>query len=88
MLLNSFSLEMHSMPNFAVLEGKSRHQPCSCQTSLRNDLFQVVQRISLHFKSPLSLLILYTKVFPKCLLLFESQASFQSEEFCPYDYAP
>ena len=28
------------------------------------------------------------KVFPKFLLPFESQASFQSEEFGSYDYAP
>ena len=27
-------------------------------------------------------------VFPKFLLPFESQASFQSEEFGSYDYAP
>ena len=28
------------------------------------------------------------KAFSKFLLPFESQASFQSEEFGPYDYAP
>ena len=27
-------------------------QPCSCQTSLRNLLFHLVQRISLHLESP------------------------------------
>ena len=63
-------------------------QPCSCQTSLRNLLFHLVQRISLHFKSTDLYLFCTTKVFPKFLLPFESQASFQSEEFGPYDYAP
>ena len=63
-------------------------QPCSCKTSLRNFLFHLVQRISLHFKSPDLYLSCTTKVFPKFLLPFESQASFQSEEFGSYDYAP
>ena len=63
-------------------------QPCSCQTSLRNLLFHLVQRISLHFKSTDLYLFCTTKVFPKFLLPFESQASFQSEEFGSYDYAP
>ena len=89
---------MHSMPNFAVLERESRHessaklnnnkQPCSCQTSLRNLLFHLVQRISLHFKSPDLYLSCTTKVFPKFLLPFQCQASFQSEQFGSYDYAP
>ena len=43
-MLNSFPSAIHSMPNFAVLEGESRHessvnnnkQPCSCQTSTLN----------------------------------------------------
>ena len=87
---------MHSTPNFAVLEGESRHessdnnnkQPCSCQISrLRNLLFHLVQRISLHFKSPDLYLFCTTKVFPKFLLPFQSQASFQSEQFGSYDYA-
>ena len=60
-------------------------QPCSCQTSLRNLLFHLVQRISLHFKSTDLYLFCTTKVFPKFLLPFESQASFQSEEFGSYD---
>ena len=63
-------------------------QPCSCQTSLRNLLFHLVQRISLHFKSPDLYLFCTTKVFPKFLLPFQSQASFQSEQFGSYDYAP
>ena len=89
---------MHSMPNFVVLEGESRHessakqqcnkQPCSCHTSLKNVLFQLVQSISLHFKPPYLYLFCTTKVFPKFLLPFESQPSFQSEEFGSYDYAP
>ena len=55
-------------------------QPCSCQTSLRNLLFHLVQRIS-HFKSTDLYLFCTTKVFPKFLLPFQSQASFQSEQF-------
>ena len=51
-------------------------------------LFQLVQSISLHFKSPYLYLFCTTKVFPKFLLPFESQQSFQSEEFGSYDYAP
>ena len=62
-------------------------QPCSCQTSLRNLLFHLVQRISLHFKSTDLYLFCTTKVFPKFLLPFQSQASFQSEQFGSYDYA-
>ena len=56
-------------------------QPCSCQTSLRNLLFHLVQRISLHFKSTDLYLFCTTKVFPKFPLPFQSQASFQSEQF-------
>jgi len=64
-------------------------QPCSCQkTSLRNLLFHLVQRICLHFKSPDLYLFCTTKTFPKFPLPFESQASFQSEEFGSDDYAP
>ena len=62
-------------------------QPCSCQTSLRNLLFHLVQRIILHFKSTDLYLFCTTKVFPKFLLPFQSQASFQSEQFGSYDYA-
>ena len=87
---------MHSTPNFAVLEGNqdtsrapnNKKQPCSCQTSLRNLLFHLVQRISLYFKSPDLYLFCTTKVFPKFLIPFESQQSFQSKEFGSYDYAP
>ena len=87
---------MHSMPNFAVLERdqdtsrapNNNKQPCSCQTSLTNLLFHLVHRISLHFKSPDLYLFCTTKVFPKFLLPFQSQASFQSEQFGSYDYAP
>ena len=63
-------------------------QPYSCQTSLRNLLFHLVQRISLYFKSPDLYLFCTTKVFPKFLLPFQSQARFQSEQFGSYDYAP
>ena len=63
-------------------------QPCSCNTSLRNFLFHLVQRISLHFKSPDLYLFCTTKVLSKFLLPFESQASSQSEEFFSYDYTP
>ena len=59
-------------------------QACSCQTSLRNLLFQLIQCISLHFKSPDLYLFCTTKVFPKFLLL---SIYFQSEEFGSYDYA-
>ena len=55
---------------------------------LENLLFHLVQRISLHFKSPDLYLFCTTKVFPKSLLPFQSQASFQSEQFGSYDYAP
>ena len=95
-MLNSCPSAMHSTPNFAVLEGNqdmsrapnNNKQPCSCQTSLRNLLFHLVQRISLHFKSPDLYLFCTTKVFPKFLLPFESQESFQSKEFGSHDYAP
>ena len=63
-------------------------QPCSCQTSLRNLLFHLVQPISLPLKSPDRNLFCTTEVFPKFLLLFECQASFQSEHFGSHDYAP
>ena len=69
-------------------EPNNNKQPCSCQTSLRNVLFQLVQRISLRFKSSYLYLFYTTKVFPKFLLPFGSQATFQSKEFGPYDYAP
>ena len=57
-------------------------------SSLRNLLFHLVQRTSLHFKSPDLYLFCTTKVFRKFLLPFQSQASFQSEQFGSYDYAP
>ena len=79
------------MPNFAVLEGESRRESSakqhSCQTSLRNLPFHLVQCISLHLKSPDLYLFCKTKVSPKFLLPFESQESFWSEElFGSYDY--
>ena len=93
-MLNSCPSAMHSTPNFAVLEGNqdtsrapdNNKQPCSCQTSLRNLLFHLVQRISLHFKSTDLYLFCTTKAVPKFLLPFQSQASFQSEQFGSYDY--
>ena len=95
-MLNSYASAMHSMPNFAVIKGNqdtsrapnNNKQPCSCQTSLRNVLFHLVPRINLHFKSPDLYLFCTTKVFPKFLLPFESQARFQSEEFGSHDNAP
>ena len=63
-------------------------QPYVCQTSFRNLLFHLFLGISLHFKSPDLYLFCTTKVFPKFLLPFESQANFQSEEFGSCDYAP
>ena len=39
-------------------------------------------------QSPDLYLFCTTKVFPKFLLPFQSQASFQSEQFGSYDYAP
>ena len=82
--------------NFAVLEENqytsrvpnNNKQPCSCQTSLGNLLFHLIQRISLHFKSPDLYLFCAVKVFPKFLLPFESPGNFQSGEFGSYDYAP
>ena len=84
---------MHSMPNFAVLEGESRHESSAKQQQaamfvsdiLENLLFHLFQRISLHFKSPDLYLFCTTKVFPKSLLPFQSQTSFQSEQFGSYD---
>ena len=55
---------------------------------MRKLLFRFVQRISLHFKSPDLYLSCTTKVFPKFLLPFQCQASFQSEQFGCYDHAP
>ena len=94
-MLNSYASAMHCMPNFRFLKGNqdtsrapnNNKQPCSCQTSLKNLLFHLVQRISLHFKSTDLYLFCTTKVFPKFLLPFQSQASFQSEQFGSYDYA-
>ena len=51
---------MHSMTNLRFLKRNqetiratnNNKQPCSCQTSLRNLLFHLVQRISLHLESP------------------------------------
>ena len=83
------------MPNFAVLEGESRHESGAKQQQaamfvsdiLKKLTLHLVQRISLHFKSPDFYLFCTTKVFPKSLLPFESQASFQSDEFGSFDYA-
>ena len=80
------------MPNFAVLERESRHESGAKQQQAAmfvSDILKklTVQRIRLHFKSPDFYLFCTTKVFPKSLLPFESQASFQSEEFGSFDYA-
>ena len=73
---------MHSMPIFAVLEVESRHESSAKQQQaamfaedlqpFRYLLFHLVQRISLHFKSPDLYLFCTTKVF----------------RFRSYDYAP
>ena len=75
---------MHSLPNFAVLEGESRHKSKQQQSFSAS--------VSTFCKSPDLYFFWTTKVFPTFLLPFESQASFQSEEFGSYmymyDYAP
>ena len=90
---------MHSLPNFAVLEGESRHKLSTKQRQSAMFVSDILEKLSLSprsaHQSPLSVQItsagLYffwtTKVFPKFLLLFESQANFQTEEFGSYDYA-
>ena len=93
-LLNSFPQQCILCQTLRFLKGNqdtsrapnNNKQPSSCQTSLRNSLFQLVQRISLRFKSPDLYLFCTAKVFPRFLLPFESQASFQSEELGSYDY--
>ena len=95
-MLNFYLSATHSMSNFAVRDGESRHesiakqrkQPCSCQTSLKTLLFHLVQRISLHLKTPDLHLFCTTKDFPTSQLPFESQARFQCEEFGSYECAP
>ena len=80
---------MHSMPNFAVLEGESRHESSAKQQQaamfvsdiLEKLALSLVQRISLRFKSTDLYLFCTTKVFPKFPLPFQSQASLQSEQF-------
>ena len=87
---------MHCLPNFAVLEGKSRHKHQTTTishvrvrhpwetfsfTSFNSSVSTFCKSADLHF-------FWTTKVFPKFLLPFESKASFQSEEFGSYDYAP
>ena len=88
---------MHSMPNFAVLEGESRHESSAKQQQAAMFVSDILEKLALsprsahqfdlHFQSPDVHLLCTTKVFPKFLLPFESQASFQSEEFGSYDYA-
>ena len=89
---------MHSMPNFAVLKGESRHESSAKQQQAAMFVSDILEKLALsprsahqsdlHFQSPDVHLFCTTKVFPKFLLPFESQASFQSEEFGSYDYAP
>ena len=87
---------MHSMPNFAVLKGESRHESSAKQQKAAmfvSDILEKLalsprsERISLHFKSTDLYLFCTTKVFPKFLLPFQSQESFQSEQFGSYDYS-
>ena len=88
---------MHSMQNFAVLEGESRHESSAKQQQAAMFVSDILEKLALsprsahqsdlHFKSPDLYLFCTRKVFLKFLLPFESQASFQSEEFGSYDYA-
>ena len=90
---------MHSLPKFAVLEGESRHKSSAKQQQSAMFVSDILEKFSLSprstHQSPLSVnhqiftsFGQQTTVFPKFLLPFESQASFQSEEFGSYDYAP
>ena len=88
---------MHSMPNFAVLEGESRHESSAKQQQAAMFVSDILEKRTLStrsahqsplYQSPYLYLFFTTKVFPKFLLPFQSQASFQSEEFGPDDYAP
>ena len=95
-LLNSYASAMLLCQTLRFLKGNqdtsrapnNNKQPRSCQTSLRNLLFHLVQPISLHFKSSDLYLFCTTEVFPKFLIPLQSQASFQSAQFGSYDYAP
>ena len=92
-LLKSFSSAMHSMPNFAVLGGESRHEverqiTNSSHIRVRHPWETCSFNSFSASVSTLNHLIFTYFVFAKFLLPFESQASFQSEEFGPYDYAP
>ena len=91
---------MHSMPNFAVLKGESRHESSAKQQQAAMFVSDILEKLALsprsahqspppglHFKSTDLYLFCTTKVFPKFLLPFQSQASFQSEQFGSYDYA-
>ena len=87
---------MHSMPNFAVLEGESRHEVerqtttsshvrarCSCQTSLGNLLFHLVKRISLHFKSPDLYLFVQQRSFLSSCYHFSLKQAFKVNNLVP-----
>ena len=99
-MLNSYASAMHSMPNFAVLKGESRHKSSAKQQQAAMFVSDILEKLALsprsahqspppglHFKSTDLYLFCTTKVFPKFLLPFQSQASFQSEQFGSYDYA-
>ena len=84
---------MRSMPNFAVLEDKSRHESSLKQQQTAMFVSDILDKLFSASVSTLNhhwdlYLFCTTKVFPKFLLPFESQASFQGEEFGSYDYAP
>ena len=79
---------MHSMPNFAVLEGESRHKASAKQQQAALFVSDILEKCALSTRSAHHYLFYTTKVIPKFLLPFESQASFQSEKFGSCDYAP
>ena len=83
---------MHSLPNFGVLEGESRHKSSAKQQQSAMLVSDILEKLSLSprlaHQSPLSVNHQVFTSFPKFLLPLESQSSFQSEEFGPYDYAP
>ena len=94
-MLNSCLSAMHSLSNFAVLEGELRHKSSAKQQQSAMFVSDILEKLSLSprsaHQSPLSVIISHqrtTNVFPKFPLPSESQASFQSEEFGSFDYAP
>ena len=56
-LLNSFSSAMHSMPNFAVLRGESRHESSAKQQKAAMFVSDILEKLALStpsaYQSPL-----------------------------------